>query len=97
MDGSCKSPILQKKPQKLNRRQARWLMELQEFHFKLHYITGKANSKADILSRRPGFEKGVNDNDNIIVLPKILFHQVVQTLPTNLITTHAFYEQLLMN
>jgi hypothetical protein len=40
-----------KKPQKLNRRQARWLSELQEYHFTLHHIAGKANSKADILSR----------------------------------------------
>ena len=40
-----------KKPQKLNRRQARWLTELQEFHFTLHHIPGKSNSKADILSR----------------------------------------------
>jgi len=62
-----------KKPQKLNRRQARWLTELQEFHFKLHHIAGKSNSKADILSRRPGFEKGVNDNDDIVLLPDTLF------------------------
>ena len=62
-----------KKPQKLNRRQARWLTELQEFHFTLHHIPGKSNSKADILSRRPGFEKGVNDNDDTILLPNSLF------------------------
>src|SRR5277367_5264678 len=62
-----------KKPQKLNRRQARWLSEMQDFHFTLHHIPGKANSKADILSRRPGFERGVNDNDDIILLPDTLF------------------------
>jgi hypothetical protein len=57
-----------KKPQKLNRRQAHWLTELQEFHVKLHHIAGKANSKADILLRQPGFEKGVNDNNNIFFI-----------------------------
>jgi hypothetical protein len=62
-----------KKPQKLNRHQARWLSELQEYHFTLHHIAGKSNSKADILSRRPGFEKGVNDNDDTILLPNSLF------------------------
>src|SRR5262245_30885590 len=40
-----------KKPEKLNRRQARWLTELQEYDFTLHHIPGKSNSKADILSR----------------------------------------------
>ena len=62
-----------KKPQKLNRRQARWLTELQEFHFTLHHIPGKSNSKADILSRQPGFEKGIDDNDDTILLPPHLF------------------------
>ena len=40
-----------KKPEKLNRRQAQWLTELQEYDFTLHHIPGKSNSKADILSR----------------------------------------------
>src|SRR5688572_5198355 len=62
-----------KQPQKLNRRQARWLTELQEFHFTLHHISGKSNSKADILSRRPGFDRGVNDNDDTVLLPDTLF------------------------
>jgi hypothetical protein len=65
-----------KKPQKLNRRQARWLTELQEFHFTIHHIPGKANSKADILSRRAGFDRGVNDNDDEVLLPSILFRQL---------------------
>ena len=66
-----------KQPQKLNRRQARWLTELQEFHFTLHHISGKANSKADILSRRPGFDRGVNDNDDIVLLPDALFDPAI--------------------
>jgi hypothetical protein len=39
-----------KKPQKLNRQQARWLTELQDYDFILTHIPGKQNSKADILS-----------------------------------------------
>jgi RNase H-like domain found in reverse transcriptase len=62
-----------KKPQKLNRRQAHWLTELQDFHFTLHHIPGKSNSKADILSRRPGHDKGVNDNDDVTLLDPLLF------------------------
>jgi hypothetical protein len=73
-----------KKAQKLNRRQARWYTELQEYDFTLHHIPGKANSKADILSRRPGFEKGAGDNDDQILLPESLFiQQIVQLEPVS--------------
>ena len=57
-----------RKPQKLNRRQARWVAELQEFHFTLHHKPGKAMAKADYLSRRAGHLKGENDNENIVLL-----------------------------
>ena len=40
-----------RKPQKLNRRQARWVNELAEYHFTLHYQPGTANKKANLLSR----------------------------------------------
>ena len=39
------------KPQNLNRQQAQWVMDLQDFNFIIKYCPGKANSKADILSR----------------------------------------------
>ena len=39
------------KPQKLNRRQARWMTELGEYHFKLLHKLGKTHIKPDILSR----------------------------------------------
>jgi len=71
-----------KKPEKLNRRQARWLTELQEYDFTLHHIPGKSNSKADILSRRPGFKRGAEDNDNTILLPSSLFiSRIIQLQP----------------
>ncbi len=40
-----------RKPQKLNRRQACWVMELAEYHFVLHHKPGALNKKADLLSR----------------------------------------------
>ncbi|SJL02936.1 uncharacterized protein ARMOST_06277 [Armillaria ostoyae] len=40
-----------RKPQKLNRRQARWVTELAEYHFVLKHKPGTANVKADLLSR----------------------------------------------
>jgi hypothetical protein len=39
-----------KKLQKLNRWQAHWLMELQDYQFTLHHIAGRTNSRADLLS-----------------------------------------------
>jgi hypothetical protein len=39
------------KPQKLNRQQARWVTELQQYHFTLYHRAGALNQKADLLSR----------------------------------------------
>jgi len=39
-------------PHKLNRRQARWYLKLQDYDFVLRHILGKMNTKADILSRK---------------------------------------------
>ena len=41
-----------REPHKLNRRQARWYLKLQDYDFKLKHIPGKTNTKADILSRK---------------------------------------------
>ena len=76
-----------RKPQDLNRRQARWLTQLQEFHFTLHHIAGKLNSKADLLSRRPGYDHGDNDNEDLVLLDSTRFHtlqvQALYDLPAN--------------
>jgi len=40
------------KPHKLNGRQARWYLKLQDYDFTLWHISGKMNTKADILSRK---------------------------------------------
>ena len=62
-----------KDPQKLSRRIARERLDLMEFDFKIHHIPGKANSQADALSRRPDYDQGIRDNENIIVLPEDVF------------------------
>jgi hypothetical protein len=54
--------------QKLNRRQARWSLELAEFNFTLIHKPGSSMICADALSRRPDYDKGENDNDNITLL-----------------------------
>ena len=39
-------------PHKLNGRQARWYLKLQDYNFTLKHIPGNMNTKADILSRK---------------------------------------------
>ena len=41
-----------REPHKLNGRQARWYLKLQDYDFVLQHIPGKTNTKADILSRK---------------------------------------------
>jgi len=41
-----------REPHKLNGRQARWYLKLQDYDFTLKHIPGKTNTKVDILSRK---------------------------------------------
>ena len=62
-----------KDPQKLSRQIAREQLDLMEFDFEICHIPGKANSQADALSRRPDYDQGTCDNENIIVLLEDVF------------------------
>jgi len=44
-----------------DRRQARWITELQEYNFTLHHKPGKTNIKADLSRERADHKKGEND------------------------------------
>ncbi|SJL16278.1 uncharacterized protein ARMOST_19798 [Armillaria ostoyae] len=69
-----------RKPQKLNRRQVRWVTELVEYHFTLHHKPGAANRKADLLSRRADHPQGQDDNNEITVLAPKHFRAMI--MPT---------------
>ena len=71
-----------KDPQKLSQRIARERLDLMEFDFEIRHIPGKANSQADALSRRPDYDQGMHDNENIIVLPESVFIRTV-TIASN--------------
>src|ERR1700749_3853067 len=62
-----------RKPQKLNRRQARWVTELSQYDFTLHHRPGAMNRKADLLSRRADHNQGKDDNKDVILLKPELF------------------------
>ena len=47
-----------------------------EYDFKLVHISGKKNGRADMLSRRPDYDQGDNNNKNLTVLPPKFFSKV---------------------
>ena len=62
-----------KEPHKINRRIAREVVKLSEYNVKLKSIPGRENGRADMLSRRPDYDQGNKDNQNIVVLPEDMF------------------------
>jgi len=59
------------KAQKLNQRQARWLLYLSRFDFTLKHVAGKSMGRVDSLSRRVDWAEGVErDNENQVMLKK---------------------------
>jgi hypothetical protein len=79
-----------REPQKLNARQARWYLMLQEYDFLLRHIPGKTNTKADILSRlvKPDMS---NDNTGVEMFKdKMFIRQLVEITP-------VYYNTILHN
>ena len=57
------------KAQKLNKRQARWVLYLSRFYFTLKHVPGTKMRKADRLSKRPDQKIGIeNDNKNQVFI-----------------------------
>jgi len=52
-----------REPHKLNGRQVRWYLKLQDYDFTLQHILGKTNTKADILSRREKVDMKEDNQD----------------------------------
>jgi hypothetical protein len=61
-------------PCHINRRVTRYISQLADYNFKLVHFPGTAN-KADALFRRPDYDKGNEDNKDVLVLPPHLFAQ----------------------
>ena len=64
------------KAQKLNQRQARWVMELGEYNFTMHHKPGKTNVKANILSRQADHNRGEDNNKDVTVLKDEWFRRI---------------------
>jgi len=67
------------KAQKLNHRQARWMLYLLRFDFMLKHVLGSKMGKADSLSRRPDWEVGIEKDNEDEVLVKLEWLEVRKT------------------
>jgi hypothetical protein len=54
---------------------------LSEYNFEIRHIKGTANGRVDALSRRPDYDQGHEDNQNIVVLPEQVFARAMEVLP----------------
>jgi phosphoglycolate phosphatase-like HAD superfamily hydrolase len=75
-------------PQNVNRRQARWIGDMAEYHFTIHHLEGGKNKGADALSRRPDHDDGSTDNKEVTILPehwfRLLGAEDILTQPTTI-------------
>jgi len=73
------------KPQKVTRRQARWIEFLQDFDYSLEHIAGTTNTIADLLSHQKDLNKGVDSDLPCTLLPDHLFSSPLppDALPIN--------------
>ena len=46
---------------------------LSEYDLEIRHLKGSANGRADTLSRRPDYDQGSKDNENVTVLPNEIF------------------------
>jgi hypothetical protein len=65
-----------RKPQKINRRQARWITELANYDFELVHKPGTQMKKVDILSRRIDYKPDGTDNEDVVVLKGEWFRKI---------------------
>jgi hypothetical protein len=69
-----------KEPHKISRHVAREVLQLSEYNIEICHIKGTANGRADALSRRPDYDQGIEDNTNVVVLPKHIFARMIATI-----------------
>ena len=66
-------------PRKISRQVAREVLELADYDYEIHHLQGKSNGQADALSRRPDYDQGECDNENVTVLPEWVWARQADT------------------
>ena len=84
-----------RQPQKLSRRQARWMMFLQDFDLHFVHIPGTAMGPADALSRLPNPDLS-SDNTDVTLLPDNLFISAINTALIDKITSSSLTAPLVV-
>jgi hypothetical protein len=69
-----------KEPHKISRRVAREVLMLSEYNFEIRHIKGTANRRVDALSRRPDYDQGQNNNQDVTVLPEQVFIKALEVV-----------------
>jgi hypothetical protein len=69
-----------KEPHKISRQVAREVLMLSEYNFEIRHIKGTANKRVDALSRRPDYDQGQNDNQDVTVLPEQVFIKALEVI-----------------
>ena len=83
-------------PQKLSRRQARWMMFLQDFDLHFVHIPGSAMGPADALSRLPDPDTS-SDNVDVTVLPDDLFLRAIDVALVDKISSSSSSDPLVIS
>ena len=83
-------------PQKLSRRQARWMIFLQDFDLRFLHIPGSTMGPAEALSRLPDLDTSL-DNVDITVLPDDLFIHTIDTALVDKITSSSPSDPLVVS
>ena len=73
-----------KEPHKLNRRQARWTLDILDYDLKLVHVLGKELAGPNALSRRPDLiPKENHNNEEVTLLPELLFINIINAAITD--------------
>jgi len=72
---------------------ARGINFMAEFPLELKHITGKKN-RADPLFRRPDYNNGSKDNEEVVALPESLFIKAIETMGLDQIITKLQEQQV---
>ena len=84
-------------PQRLNRCQARWLLDLADFDLRLTHVPGSQLAGPDALSHRPDLLPASDlDNDNVTLLPPSLFVHVIDLALSSHIASSSSSDPLVL-